>query len=291
MKPIILIVIDSLSWRPLKVHLDKLPAFKYLLTNYDTGWMVNDLKPPKGWDDPVVLTSFCSATSLWTGKTPKEHKMLTSAWYKCVCPNQNLEHEKPDFKREDIKAKFLWELIPNSVALHTLLFPMINWNCKLEGPVWDMENKIKFPYEGKARFSFPAKITMLLTKESVKLLTEKKPDFFTCGLYGLDTPSHYNWVAPKFEELYQCYKVLDDYLMAIMPFLKKSWFMITTQHGMDDWYIVTKRKGGRPMGHEGIHGDHDEICPFFTNMDKPKSILDVFPIIVKYAKKEGMING
>lgn len=283
-------MIDSLAWKPLKAHIDRLPAFKKLL-KYKHGSMINDLKTPKGWDDPIVLSSFCSTTSLWTGKTPEEHRMLTSAWYKCICPNQNPEHERPDFSRKDIKAKFIWEEIPNAVALHTLLFPMLCHNCKLEDPVFDMETKIRFPYEPKLRFSFPARTTMALSKQSVQILRDRKPPFFTCGLYGLDTPSHYNWNAHDgFKELYEAYKWIDQYLQAIMPFLKKSWFMITTQHGMDDWYITSQKKGGRPMGHEGIHGDHDDKCLYFTNMDEPKTILDVHPIMIKYAKKEGMIK-
>jgi len=291
MKSIILIVIDSLAWKPLKVHLDRLPTFKYLFKNHKHGSMINNLKPPKGWEDPIVLTSFCSATSLWTGKTPEEHRMLTSAWYKCVCHDQNSEHEKPSFSRKDIKAKFIWEEIPNAVALHTLLIPMINHNCKLEGHIIDVENKMRFPWKPKLRFSFPARLTKILSDKSVKILRDRNPPFFTCGLYGLDVPSHYNWNAHDgFKELYEAYKWIDQYLQAIMPFLKKSWFMITTQHGMDDWYITSRKKGGRPMGHEGIHGDHDDKCLYFTNMDEPKTILDVYPIMIKYAKKEGMIK-
>lgn len=297
MKPIILIVIDSLAWKPLNAHIDNLPTFKWLLENAKHGSMINDLKPPKDkpenlcHDDPIVLTSFCSATSLWTGKTPEEHRMLTSAWYKCVCHDQNPKHERPDFSRDDIKAKFIWEEIPNAVALHTLLFPMINYNCTLDEYIFAIENRIRFPFDEKQRFSFPIRITKILADKSVEILRDRKPPFFTCGLYGLDTPSHYNWNAlDGFKELYPIYKSIDDYLAEILPFLKDSWFIVTTQHGMDDWFIVTKRRYGRPQGHKGIHGDHDEACPFFTNMDEPKTILDVHPIILKYAKREGMLQ-
>jgi len=283
-KQIILIVIDGLSWKPLMTHINKLPAFKSLL-KYKHGSMINEMETSEGRGYPITLTSFCAATSLWTGKTPKEHGMLKDAWYK-----EQPKINKPNYSREDVKAKFIWEEIPNSIALHTLFFPMLCYNCKLENPIFNVETKIRFPFNPKLRFSFPARTTMALTKQSVQILRDRNPPFFTCGLYGLDTPSHYNWNAHDgFKDLYEAYKWIDKYLQAIMPFLKKSWFMITTQHGMDDWYITSLRKTGRPQGHKGIHGDHDEACPYFTNMEEPKSILDVYPIIIRYAKKEGII--
>ena len=295
-KPIIFIFIDALAWKPLRTLLPRLPTFKYLMEKYKSGSYINNLEIPKGDNcgEAVAMTSFCAATSLLTGKQPIEHGMLSSAWDTCICEKENPKHNRKDrpFTKGEIKVKFIWEEIPNSVGLHTLLFPMIYYNC--ERPPereFELEDTIvKFPYDPAIRFSFPEKVTHILARESVKILRDRKPSFFTCGLYGLDTMSHYNWHEPDFEELYRGYKFIDDYLRDILPFLEESWFVIGTQHGMEDWYITSGRKGSRRMGIKGVHGDHDSECPYITNMDELKEILDIYKVIMKYAKKERMLK-
>jgi len=292
MKSIILIVLDASTWKYIDKHLDELPTFKYLKRKYKHGILHNNIQIYSQYaaNFQYATGTIASSIALYTGKAkPRDF------W------TEKKPHQLDQRTRQHVKAPFIWELIPNSIAisakykLHNHNFPKIKFpSCKLTD----------VPFE-----SFWINIrkkTKILADKSELILKNLHLNFFTVFLTELDVPSHYLWrekvarrvwknqkADPFFQRLtlITYYRDIDDLIKKVLPYLEKSLFIVCGNHGFDSYENIRRKiPSMRPQGHPSITGEHDIDSIIITNMDLVKNLTEIFPMVLKYAKKEGMIK-
>ncbi len=223
---IVVIGLDAATWKMINPNIDDLPNLKRLVNEGKTGTI--ELK-----ERPHSASVWCS---IFSGKTPEEHG------HKDFVINGELQ------KREDIKVKFIWDIVGDAFDIKALdipfVYPPYNYGCEYEAVGYGLSSN---PVELEEDME-------KLTEKAVEILKDR-PEIFAVVYTMLDKISHFHWGEPM---LLDWYKKIDAKLGELLEYVKEDdKLIVVSDHGFCDWDEVKGEHTLPKSTPEGeIKGDH-----------------------------------
>ena len=248
MTKVLVIGLDAACWEMIRPNLDKLPNFKKILGGKNVKSSTIYLK-----EKPHSASVWCS---MFSGLNPEEHK------------HSNFHKNGKILEREDIDAKFIWDILGNKLNIVALqvpfVYPPYNFNCEFTpinyGLITD-KDLIKKNLDLKLR-------------KSIEIL-RKNPDIFIVVFTALDQISHFYWDS---DEMIKWYIEADKILERLVGYGEEV--IIVSDHGFCKWdeskvhTLPRKTRDGRE-----IKGDHSCEAIVITknityNFKKPQDVFN-----------------
>jgi len=247
----IVIGVDAATGKIIKPNINKLPNFRDLILKGEMKTIELDMKP----------LSAAVWTSIFSGKTPKEHKHF-----------EYMEDGEVQ-TREDIPVKFVWDLLEGyevKVLNVPFVVPPYNFNCQFE-PIGQ-----GLPINEKEWKEELNRVT-----EKSKEILETNPDLFIVVYTLLDRIQHFHWGEPMVLDWYQ---KVDRRIGELVSYDQK--IILCSDHGFTDRQKAETHtlpsKGGK------IKGDHSKKAILITKgVDYHfERITDIFHVM-----KNNFLNG
>jgi phosphoadenosine phosphosulfate reductase len=230
--------LDAATWKVIKPNIDKLPNLKKLME--------------EGKHKTITLEERPHSASVWcsifSGKTQEEHG------HRDFVIDGELQ------TREDIKVKFVWDILDRLVDIRALnipfVYPPYNYNCEYKAVGYGLSSD---PVELEEDMN-------LLTEKGKEILRDK-PDALMMVYTMLDKMSHFHWGEPV---LLDWYRKIDDKVGELLSFTdEKDKIIVISDHGFCDWDEVEGEHTLPKETPEGkIKGDHHKEAILITrNVD------------------------
>jgi phosphoadenosine phosphosulfate reductase len=247
---ILVIGLDAATWKVINPNLDDLPNLKRLIGS--------------GRSATITLRERPHSASVWcsifSGKTQEEHG------HRDFVVDGKLQ------RREDIKVKFIWDILDGLVDIRALnvpfVYPPYNYNCEYEAIGYGLSSD---PKELEQDME-------LLTRKAKEVLGER-PEVFIVVYTMLDKISHFHWGTPT---LLEWYKKVDAKLGELLQFVREEdKLIVISDHGFADWDEVERHTLPRRTPEGEIKGDHHREAILITkNISYPiQNPEDVFHAI------------
>ena len=248
--------IDAATWKIINPNLNELPNFKRLT-------QIGKCKTLVLKEKPVSPSIWCG---IFSGKTSTEHR------------HESFVKERKLVKREDIKVKFIWDI------LDELGFKVKVLNCPFVVPPYSFGVNFKpvgfgLPTDEREWNEELEKVT-----QKTKRLLLENPDLLVSVYTLLDRVQHFHWGEPC---ILYWYKRLDEKIGELLfdtDFLgKNNKLIVISDHGFCSLGEAKIRTLPEKTPHGRLKGDHHEEAILVTinidyNIEKPQ---DVFYAIKK----------